>query len=103
MGIHISEESEAKHTTKEVWEATSSTFLTKLVFALSFAVPVLLLPLQTAVLVGIFWGMGLLTLFSYYLAKREGKKPLPTIGEHLIITVAVIFVTYYVGKWVAGL
>jgi hypothetical protein len=29
LGIHISEESENKHTTREVWESTISTFLTK--------------------------------------------------------------------------
>jgi len=34
LGIHISEESEGKHTTKEIWESTIATFLAKFVFAL---------------------------------------------------------------------
>src|SRR3989338_10915576 len=47
LGIHISEESRATHSEREIWESTISTFLTKFVFALSFVVPVLLFPLST--------------------------------------------------------
>ena len=36
LGIHISEESENKHTTREIWESTISTFLSKLIFAMIF-------------------------------------------------------------------
>ena len=38
LGIHISEESEKKHSTKEIWESTFATFLSKFVFALTFIV-----------------------------------------------------------------
>lgn len=102
LGIHISEESEGKHSPREVWEATLSTFLTKFVFALTFAVPVLLLPLQAAVFVGVIWGMAVLAVFSCYLAKRENRKMVPTVAEHLGIALAVVVVTFYVGRWVAG-
>ena len=40
MGIHVSKESENRHSNKEVWEATIATFGAKLLFALTFAVPV---------------------------------------------------------------
>ena len=36
LGIHISEESENKHTQKEIWMATLSTFLCKFLIALTF-------------------------------------------------------------------
>ena len=49
LGIHMSEESENTHTAKEIWGSTVATFLTKLLFAMTFAVPVLLLPLFTAI------------------------------------------------------
>jgi VIT1/CCC1 family predicted Fe2+/Mn2+ transporter len=39
LGIHISEESENKHTTKEIWESTISTFFSKFIFALTFVIP----------------------------------------------------------------
>ena len=32
LGVHVSEESENKHSTKEIWESTVSTFLSKFVF-----------------------------------------------------------------------
>src|SRR4030042_2592178 len=41
LGIHISEESENKHTAKEIWESTIFTFLTKFIFAMTFILPVL--------------------------------------------------------------
>ena len=47
LGIHISEESESKHTPKEIWTSTISTFLTKFIFALTFVVPVFLFKLST--------------------------------------------------------
>jgi vacuolar iron transporter family protein len=34
FGIHISEEAENKHTAKEIWTATISTFLAKFLFAM---------------------------------------------------------------------
>ncbi len=40
LGIHISEESENKHTNKEIWESTFATFLSKLIFALTFITPI---------------------------------------------------------------
>ena len=33
LGIHISEESENKHTPKQIWISTVSTFLSKFIFA----------------------------------------------------------------------
>ena len=46
LGIHISEESEGIHAQREVWTATVATFVTKLLTALTFAIPVGLLDLD---------------------------------------------------------
>ena len=100
LGIHIAEESKNKNTTREIWEATISTFLSKFVFALTFIVPVLLCPLATAVIVSVVWGLSLLGILSFYIAKEQKVKPWKVISEHLIIASLVIVVTYYVGIWV---
>jgi len=100
LGIHISEESESKHSVREIWEATISTFLSKFIFALTFIIPVLLLPLTTAMIVCIIWGLGLIAIFSYYLAKQQNIKPYKVILEHLLIAIAVITITHFVGDWV---
>lgn len=56
LGIHISEESENKHSAKEIWEATIATFLAKFVFAMTFMIPLLLFKLATAIIVSVIWG-----------------------------------------------
>lgn len=102
LGIHISEESENHHSEKEIWESTLSTFVAKFVFALTFIVPVLLLPLTVAIIVSVAWGLSLIVSVSFYLAKLQKTSPLNVVGEHLLITIFVIIVTHYTGDWVAG-
>jgi len=102
LGIHISEESENKHSTKEIWESTTATFLTKLLFASTFIVPVLLFQLTTAIIVSVIWGLSLLTIFSFYLAKKQKEKPWRVILEHFVIALVVIIITHYVGDWISA-
>ena len=102
LGIHISEESENKHTTKEIWESTIATFVSKFAFALTFIIPVLLFSLTTAIYVSILWGFTMLGLFSFYIAKEQGVKPWKVVIEHLVIALAVIIITHYAGDWIAG-
>jgi len=83
LGIHVSEESENKHTSKEIRESTITTFLSKFVFALTFIVPVLLLPLATAIIVSVVWGLSLLGIFSFYIAKEQKVRPWKVVIEHL--------------------
>jgi len=100
FGIHISEESENKHTAKEIWISTVCTFLAKFFFALTFIIPILLFTLSTAVIISVIWGLSLLSIFSFYIAKSQKKRPWKVVIEHLFIAVAVIIITYYVGFWV---
>lgn len=101
LGIHVSEESEGKHTRREIWESTLSTLFSKLIFALTFLVPVLLFELSTAIMVSIVWGFLVLSAYSYYLAKQEKIAPYKVILEHLAIAVIVILVTNFVGSWIS--
>jgi len=102
FGIHISEESENKHTSREIWESTISTFLSKFIFALTFIIPIVFLQLSTAILVSIIWGLFLIAVFSYYIAKKQNRKPMHAVLEHLIIALIVIVATHYVGELVAA-
>lgn len=103
LGIHVSEESENIHTAKEIWVSTIATFLAKFLFALTFAVPVLFLSLYTAILVSLIWGMSILAVLSYAMAKSQGDAPLKVMGEHILIALVVIGITHYVGDWVGTL
>lgn len=101
LGIHISEESENKHTTKEIWESTISTFLSKFVFALTFIIPVLLFELSTAIVVSVIWGLSVLGILSFNIAKEQKTKPWKVVVEHLIIALLVITITHYVGDGIS--
>jgi len=101
LGIHMSEEAENKHTTKEIWESTIMTFLAKFFFALTFLVPILLFPLTTAIIVSIAWGLSLITFFSFQMGKEQNVNPYQVAGEHLLITIIVVIITHFIGDWVA--
>lgn len=101
LGIHISEEAESVHTGREIWTSTIATFLSKLVFALTFVVPVLLFDLNTAIWIGVIWGIAVLSFVSYRLARADGVPPARAILEHLIIAIAVVAATHYLGDWIA--
>ena len=102
LGIHISEESENRHTAREIWASTFSTFLAKFTFALAFIIPIVLLPLTTAIIVSIAWGLSLLGIFSYYIAKQQKAKPWKAVFEHLLIALIVITITHYAGDWIGA-
>ncbi|HIH61881.1 MAG TPA: hypothetical protein HA298_04260 [Methanobacteriales archaeon] len=101
LGIHVSEEAEDRHTTREIWESTLATFLSKFVFALTFIVPLLLFNLSVAVIVNILWGLFLLGIFSFQIAREQKRNPWRIIAEHVIIALAVIIIAHYVGVWIA--
>ena len=102
LGIHISEESENKHTQREIWESTLSTFFFKFVFALTFLFPVLLLELSTAIVVSIVWGLLVLSILNFSLAREQKANPWRMTAEHLLIALVVIAITHYVGDFVAA-
>lgn len=101
LGIHISEESENKHTAKEIWESTIFTFFFKFIFALTFILPVLMLKLSTAIVVSVIWGLSILSILSFSIAKEQKAKPWKVIAEHLIIALVVVVIAHYVGDWIA--
>lgn len=101
IGIHICEESEGKHSTREIWESTISTLLSKFTFSISFIIPILFLSLSTAIIISLAWGFSLIGIFSYYTAKLRKSKPWKSILEHLAIALLVIVITHYVGIWVS--
>lgn len=103
LGIHVSEESENIHTTKQIWVSTIATFMAKFFFALTFIIPVIFLPLLTAIIVSLVWGLSILTALSYIIAKTQGERPWKVVGEHVLIAVVVIAITHVAGDWVATL
>jgi len=103
LGIHVSEESENKHTLREIWEATLATFAAKLTVTASFLVPLIFLDLAAAVLVSVVWGYVLIGLFSFYISRGHEPRPWKVVVEHFLIATIVIAATHYIGEWISGL
>lgn len=101
LGIHISEESERKHNRQEIWLATFSTYVAKLVTALTFLLPIIFLSSVSALIVDIMWGMFLLSLLSYYIAPA-GRRTQSVI-EHLLIGLIVIIIGFIIGQYVRNI
>ena len=103
LGIHVSEESEGKHTEREIWESTVFTFLAKFIFASIFIIPILFLELSIAIIVSIIFGLSLLSILSFLLSRKQNKKTWRVVLEHLIVALVVIILAHYIGNWIASL
>ncbi|MEK6586271.1 MAG: hypothetical protein AABZ24_07980 [Nitrospirota bacterium] len=102
LGIHVSEESKNSVPVSQVWEATLATFAAKFVVSATFVVPVLISPLDQAIVISIVWGLFLLTVLSFFIARAQTIAPWKVIGEHLLIALCVVAMTHAVGDWVNG-
>ena len=103
LGIHVSEGVENAHTGKQIWASpTVATFLSKLVFALTFLLPVMLFELSTAILISEIWGLSIPAVFSYRIAKSQNVSVWKVVAEHLLIALAVIAITHLVGDWISS-
>lgn len=100
LGMHIAEESKNNGILSEIWESTLATFVAKFLIATTFVVPVLLLPLEQAMIVSVGWGLTLLAVLSYRLALAQQIPAWKVIAEHVVIGVSVIAITHFVGDWI---
>ncbi|MGD9129618.1 MAG: hypothetical protein PVJ09_03985 [Candidatus Woesebacteria bacterium] len=99
LGIHIAEEiKKKKH--KEIWLATITTLFFKFIFALSFVWPFIFFSLKTAFMLDLSWGITLLTIFSFMMAKQQKKAAWKAVTEHLLIALIVIFLSKIAGNWI---
>ena len=102
LGIHLAEEANPNTDHAHVWAATIVTFLTKFVFSSSFAIPLLLLPLTTAVIASVIWGLLVIVVLSFFLARSQDESPVAIVAEHVGIAVLVIVFSHFIGVWVAA-
>jgi vacuolar iron transporter family protein len=103
LGIHVSEESKNSGPTRQIWEATVATFVAKFVIAMTFVAPVVTRPLDQAIMISVIWGLLLLAVLSFFVARAQAIPPWKVIGEHLLIALCVVVITHAVGDWVQGL
>lgn len=107
VGLHTAEEAEvengkSKHTPKEIWLTTLFAFLSVAGFTLTFAIPILIFPVETAVFLAIAWGILLLILLNFCVAKIRKENPVKLVFEHILLAIFVIIVSHLVGNLIAA-
>ena len=60
-----------------------------------------ILALTQVIVSSVIWGLSIIAILSYSLAKKAGEKTVFVVGEHLAIAIAVILMTHYIGDWLA--
>jgi len=100
LGIHLAQESTPDVSHAEVWSATLFTFVAKFVTTLSFLTPVLLLPLEQAIVVSVVWGYLIIGILSYLLARSQELNPLAVTAEHIAIATFVVAASHFIGAYV---
>jgi VIT1/CCC1 family predicted Fe2+/Mn2+ transporter len=97
LGIHIYQESDRKKS-EVVRTSTLFNFITRFFVILVFILFVLFLPLLYASILSIVWGISLLILLSYYIARELHVSPYRAIFEHVAIAVVVIIISNYLSE-----
>lgn len=99
FGIHIYQESELIGK-KEVWLSTLTNFLTRLFVSLTFIIMIIVLPIRLAAVCSVIWGLFVLTVMTYLIAKQQKINPLSAILVHITIAVVVVIASNFIGAFV---
>lgn len=102
LGIHIYQESDQKKS-DFVRISTILNFLTRFFVIMVFIAFVLWLPLILAIICSIVWGLSLLIVLSYFIAKVQQKNPVRAIIEHVAIAIIVILISNFLSEWILHL
>jgi len=99
FGIHIFQESEHVGK-KEVWLSTLTNFVTRLLVSLTFIVLIIALPIKLAAICSVVWGLSLLAVTTYTIAKQQKINPYPAILVHVSIAILVVIASNFIGAFV---
>ncbi len=98
LSVHIYQESERLER-REAFFGTLTNFAARFVICLTFVLIVVLLKKHYAA-VGIAWGMALLAVLTYTLARFRKISPAAEVAKHLAVAWVIIIVGRGVGHWI---
>ncbi len=102
FAIFMADEAE-RESDQARWQETLSTFISKFAVGVFFALPFFLLKLNAAIIFSIAFGLILILILSYFIAKSEKRPVLKIMLGHLLVTIVVILVSAIVGNWADSL
>lgn len=100
LSIHMFQESEQLDQ-KEAFAGTVTNFATRLLVCLSFILLVGFLPVSHAVGGIIAWGMLLLAVLTFLVARERHVGAWGEIVKHLLVAVAVVLMSKALGHWIS--
>ena len=83
--------------------ATFGNFIVRLFLVFTFVLIVLLFPPYTAFIASSIWGLALLSVLSYLIAKSKETQPLREVAWHLIVALLVIAGSRLLGNFILNL
>jgi VIT1/CCC1 family predicted Fe2+/Mn2+ transporter len=102
LSIHMYQESEQMES-RIAFLATLSNFAIRFGLSLSFIFLVFFLPLPDAAIAAIIWGLVLLGILTYTIARSSQRAPAPEIIKHLAIAIAIMLASKALGYMIARL
>lgn len=98
LGIHVYQESECLDP-KEVWLSTATNFFARVLVSATFILLIGLLPIKMAAIISLCWGLLLLSVMSYVIARARKLSPYVGVFEHILIASIVIVASNFIGKF----
>lgn len=102
LGIHIFQESDLKKS-DVVRTSTFFNFLTRFCVIMIFILLIIFLPLGYAMIFSIVWGISLLSVLSYFIAKEQKINPYIAIFWHVGLAVLVIIISNFLSGWIMNI
>jgi len=97
LGIHIYKESEGA-SRQDINSYTYGNFIVRLFLSFTFVLIVLLFSSHTALIVSSVWGLVLLAILSYLIAKKKKTNPVREVVWHVVVALMVIVVCKLLGN-----
>ncbi len=102
LSIHIFQESEHMDTRDAVIGAVTN-YLARLLLCVSFIPLVIIFPLADIEKAAILWGMSLLVVLTWLVARERGANVLTEVAKHLLVALIVITASMTAGHWIGRL
>ena len=101
LSMHVYQESERLEARAAV-RAMATNFIARLIVTLTFVAIVLLLPLSSVPAVVFGWGVALLCVLSYALARHTAARPWREMLKYVGVALAVVAVSRVLGRWISS-
>ena len=101
LGIHMYKETEGAKSRLSVL-ATVLNFTARLLISFSFVAIVLLCSAGQSIPAAISWGLVLIAIGSYWIARRNKENVILETVKHMLVAVVVIILSHWVGHLIAA-